>query len=311
MFGLTELARLKLYESTLRQAVYDAKMLGSLHGPALMVGIATIGQTAALSGADPRAFHFRATLEETVETVPSSALPTVDTILARSILPGGVGPEAARYQVLTLLNGLVFVRIVEVTRPRLVNRAHSFRLAALGLLEPAFQQCLQMLSAAGDTHADTLAQNLREELDEMYGFLDSRESIVGVWTAAEMALAAFPPSADASGLLSRVNSLTLAEAGNALIELRRLVQGFRDKSAHGFVHGTRLIQRLIEIRVCKLLADDGIIPTELAELEDEVRHRLNFMKHLIDRETETEATTAESENGVGIPRGKTVPHHIL
>lgn len=55
------------------------------------------------------------------------------------------------YQMQTLLNGLVFVRIIEVAKPKLLARAQAFQGGAISFMEPLYQRGVAMMNAsAGD-----------------------------------------------------------------------------------------------------------------------------------------------------------------
>jgi hypothetical protein len=68
--------------------------------------------------------------------------------MLRAIKPTGYVDAPAFYQIPTLLNGLLFVRVVEVSRPNLSSRADAFRDDALALMEPIFTSGMTMMLAS-------------------------------------------------------------------------------------------------------------------------------------------------------------------
>ena len=164
MFGFAERGRLAMYESTLRQAKADAAGSSLFPTMALMTGMPALGDAGRMAAGRPGSFQFQDTLGQTIDAVPSSLLAAIDAILVRSIKPPGYGEDQSLYQMLTLINGLIFVRVVEVTRPSLAGRAQAFRFAALSFMEPLFAQGMQMmLSSMNDDPAPSPGETPKEK----------------------------------------------------------------------------------------------------------------------------------------------------
>ncbi|MGE0061433.1 MAG: hypothetical protein AB7T86_05070 [Xanthobacteraceae bacterium] len=135
------------------------------HTMSLMSGLSVLGEAARLAAGRPGSFQFQETLGETLEGVPSSLLARIDSILVRSIKPPSMGDDQSGYQMMTLINGLVFVRVVEVSRPSLAARAHGFRGAALSFMEPLFGSGMQMMrSSMKDEEPQRSHQTPKEKL---------------------------------------------------------------------------------------------------------------------------------------------------
>ncbi len=152
MFGLAERGRLSMYKSTLNQAKADASSGESLmpvsFPMALMSSLSLTGEAAKIAAGRPSTFQIQTSLGATIEAIPSALLPYIDGLLVRHIKPPGYGQAQTMYQAQTLLNGLIFVRIVEVSRPKLLRQAHEFRNAALLFAEPYFAKGVELMEQA-------------------------------------------------------------------------------------------------------------------------------------------------------------------
>lgn len=82
--------------------------------------------------------QLKGTLRQTIEAIPSAQLPLIDFHMVRSIVPAASMEEMPSDQAVTALNGLVFVRIVEVSKPRLAQRARVLREDILDFYETAY-----------------------------------------------------------------------------------------------------------------------------------------------------------------------------
>lgn len=153
MFGLAERGRLAMYDSVLRQAKSDPNDVQLFHTMSLMGGTALLGEAAKIVAGRPGTFDFQTTLGRTIEAIPSAYLAGIDSVMLRAITAPGIGEDQSGYQMATLINGLVFVRIVEVTRPSLSSRAYEFRNKALAFMEPLFDAGMQMMLSSASASA--------------------------------------------------------------------------------------------------------------------------------------------------------------
>lgn len=150
MFGLMERGRLAMYEKTLSTAkrirTSDAHYIV---GMADALSVLQLAMIRASSG--PHELEYCDALSHTVSEIPSSLLSDIDQFLIRAIKPPTNSHDEALYYMASLLNGLTYVRIVEVTQPSLRSRAHTFRDAALSFLEPIYHASVVMMLA--EAHA--------------------------------------------------------------------------------------------------------------------------------------------------------------
>jgi hypothetical protein len=151
MFGFAERGRLAMYDVTLRQAKTDAHEGTLFHMMALVVATGLLGTAARDAAGRPKTFTFQSTLGETLESIPSVYLSGIDAYMMRWIASPKLGEDQAGYQMATLVNGLVFVRVVEVSRPALCFKAYSFRDSALSFIEPMYEVGMKIMRAPRDT----------------------------------------------------------------------------------------------------------------------------------------------------------------
>jgi hypothetical protein len=148
MFGLAERGRLTMYEKTLAHTMVDAEEGAFFQRLALTPMLAWFFRTTGVEA--------RGTLRETIETIPSAYLAQIDCHLVRSIVAPENMDEMPHYQALTALNGLVFVRVVEVSRPELAQRAQRLRESILTFYEPAYTMTLEMLASAAQRQSGSI-----------------------------------------------------------------------------------------------------------------------------------------------------------
>jgi len=148
MFGLMERARLGMYRSTLRQTISDVRSNGELlYGAGVMQAIALIGICVTQLGGAPSDFSVQESLAETIDDIPSAALPHVDSFFVENVKPTSFA-QLPFYQAGTLVAGLVYVRILEVSKPKFAVKATEFENDALVLLEPLFDFGLRIMRAS-------------------------------------------------------------------------------------------------------------------------------------------------------------------
>ena len=112
MFGIIERSRLSMYETTERQARSDAVGSSSLYSLALIAGVAGLADCVEYAAKSQCALQAQNTLHETIQSIPSQYLSDVDAVLLHSIKSPTSGNDP-HYQMFTLLNGLIFVRIID------------------------------------------------------------------------------------------------------------------------------------------------------------------------------------------------------
>ena len=138
MFGMIERSRLLLFERTLAHAIEDASSAATEYASALAIAIASWDRTV-LDGADQ-------TVAGVVDSVPSALWRQLDSqLLQRSGYYAQAGNIPAHHA-FCIFNGLVFGRIVEISRPGLGNRAHRWRIGALSFAEPLFARPQRLFS---------------------------------------------------------------------------------------------------------------------------------------------------------------------
>lgn len=151
MFGLAARGRLAMYRSTLQQAIVDADGTVLFHGMALMTAFLHLGNTTNHVAGRRGVFEYLPTVQATIENIPARYVSNVDGILVQTVSRPRFGEPQHLYQMETLLNGLIFVRVLEVTRPSLQSKAYAYQAAALTFAEPLYLFGMQaMLSAEKD-----------------------------------------------------------------------------------------------------------------------------------------------------------------
>ena len=101
-------------------------------------------------------------LASLIDVIPSKYLSKIDTEMLHSIPPAR-GESELFFHVPSLLNGLIFVRVVEVSRPNLTVRAHAFRSDALATLEPIFENAKELADSVLGQEAGNVAEHVAFE----------------------------------------------------------------------------------------------------------------------------------------------------
>ena len=296
MFGFAERARLAMYEGTLRQAKTDASAGGMAHVGSLALGIRGLGEAVEKFPWHGK-LQLRGTLGETIASLPSGVLSGVDLVLLNFLQPRLSGTNRTKYEMLALINGLVFVRIVEVARPSLTARAHTLRDATLHFAEPLFRMALEIAAGeaaaeattSGPVSANELAAASMATLGLFDRHADGPDSIIEVWCAAEMELRnianiSFDRSAGGS-LFRAIDTMHEAQAQFVAEVLRGTIASLDARGARGFAIGTALVLRLVEMRLFLLLNPSEDRERKIESADHDIRHRLLFVQRLIKQET--------------------------
>ena len=126
----------------------------------------------------PTPFDFTISLGTTISSIPSQYLSAIDLTLLRTIQPPRTQDYSSLYYVSTIISGLIFVRIVEVSHPSLTGRAHAFRDGALRFIEPRYSTALQITRAqqpASDLATDLnlpKCENIRADIKNVLSSLE-------------------------------------------------------------------------------------------------------------------------------------------
>ena len=147
MFGLIERSRLAMYDATLSQAKSDAGEIALFHTAALMSGLHALMEVFAYVSGGSYSIELHPTLGQIIKEIPSEYLSDIDGVLVSNV-PAPRMDQQYMYQMQTLLNGLVFVRIIQVAKPKLLARAQAFQGGALSFMEPLYQRGVAMMNAS-------------------------------------------------------------------------------------------------------------------------------------------------------------------
>ena len=144
MFGLFERSLIAEYEDLLWQTKRDAAGIfpfahNLCFGTAFSFFVGSVDTACGYRGA----LRIQTTLEDTVANIPSEHLPAIDDIMSRALKTSGYNLRSPTYQLSALLHGLIYVRTVDGSAPRLSRRAFAFRDSALDFLELFFALVMQ------------------------------------------------------------------------------------------------------------------------------------------------------------------------
>ncbi|MDZ4843094.1 MAG: hypothetical protein SH859_13295 [Hyphomicrobium aestuarii] len=151
-----------MYESTLRQARSDADQL--FYPLAAVMATAALGKIS--DHISPGLVIPRRSIRNMVDAIPSATLSEVDAWLVSTIKPARHENELAPYQMVTILNGLIYVRIIEVAKPKFARRSHVYKENALDFMEPHFAVGMHMLGTQeqqADSWRDQVTKALQSE----------------------------------------------------------------------------------------------------------------------------------------------------